>query len=48
MGKASTATKDRVCSNCRMTVETDSKGLKKHFLACCKVSRKQHFKLGAK
>lgn len=39
MGKASNTVKDRVCLCCKKTVETDSKGLRKHFKECCREAR---------
>ena len=39
MGKMSNIVKVRKCLNCGQNVDTDSKGLKKHFLACCRKSR---------
>ena len=41
MGKQSSVVKPRVCLNCSQTIETDSNGMRKHFIACCKESREK-------
>lgn len=39
MGKKANVVKLRVCLNCKLTLEIDSKGMRKHFKECCRVSR---------